>query len=246
VVPRFHLRRPLLIGCGLVFLQQITGQPSVLYYAQSIFKAAGFGSGAALQPVYVGCAKLVFTLAAVGTVERLGRRVLLFVGITVQMCALILLGISFQHTYCKNEMYSVQECYKACTPPSEGCQDFIAMPDAWGVVSVASLIMYVAGYQFGFGPVAWLMISEIFPLESRGSAMSIAAVMNFGMNILVTISFKDFMIALGESAAFWVYAALCALSLAFVKFVVIETKGMSLEDIQDALKQRLSISSNFC
>ena len=97
-------------------------------------------------------------------------------------------------------------------------------------------MVFVAGYQIGFGPIAWLIISEIFPLRHRGSAMSLAAVTNFLVNIIVTFSFKPFLQAASPSVAFWIYGAFSVLSLAFVYFVVPETKGLTLEEIEQKLK----------
>merc|ERR1712159_981064 len=97
----FNERAALTIGCGLVFLQQITGQPSVLYYATSIFRSAGFGASAALQSVYVGLAKLFFTCVTVTTVDKFGRKPLLFAGIGLMAVSLVLLGAAFEFTDCK-------------------------------------------------------------------------------------------------------------------------------------------------
>lgn len=243
----FKERSALTIGCGLVFLQQITGQPSVLYYATSIFKSAGFGADAALQSVYVGLAKLVFTVLTVFTVDKFGRKPLLFAGISLMLVALALLGLAFEYTTCsvseimvagQNITLDADNCYLSCMIPTKGCTDNIALPNEWGVVAVGSLIVYVAGYQIGFGPIAWLIISEIFPLKTRGAAMSLAAVTNFGTNILVTFFFEDVIEAVGSSVAFWCYGILCIVSLAFVHFVVPETKGLTLEEIDAKLNRR--------
>merc|ERR1711988_76276 len=91
----FKYRRPLQIGCGIVFLQQVTGQPSVLYFATNIFKSAGFGNTAALSSVGVGLVKLLATLFTVWRVDQYGRRFLLFVGIGMMATALALIGTAF-------------------------------------------------------------------------------------------------------------------------------------------------------
>merc|ERR1711988_1471661 len=88
----FRYPRPLLIGCGIVFLQQVTGQPSVLYFATNIFKSAGFGSGAAMSSTGLGAVKLLATLFTVWRVDQYGRRFLLFLGIGMMATALGLLG----------------------------------------------------------------------------------------------------------------------------------------------------------
>merc|ERR1719262_1460364 len=113
VLDAFRYPRPLIIGCGLVFLQQITGQPSVLYYATNIFKSAGFGSSAALSSVGVGLIKLVATLFTVWRVDRYGRRFLLFVGISMMVAALLLIGTAFVFRSCQTPGVSVVHCQES-------------------------------------------------------------------------------------------------------------------------------------
>merc|ERR1711988_529424 len=153
----FRYPRPLLIGCGIVFLQQVTGQPSVLYFATNIFKSAGFGSSAALSSVGIGFVKLVATLFTVWRVDQYGRRLLLFVGIGMMAFALCVLGVAFTFQECKTGQ-SISSC----------SQSDITLPTSWSGVTVAALMLYVSGYQVGFGPIAWLLISEVFPLKVRG------------------------------------------------------------------------------
>jgi len=221
--PRY--RKALVIGCGLVLLQQLTGQPSVLYYATNIFKSAGFKSSAGLQPVFVSCSKLVFTCITVWQVDRYGRRLLLFIGIGMMTVSLIALGLAFYHQVCQDPSFATKDC------PSE----LLTLPQPWGSITLASLMLYVGGYQVGFGPIAWLMISEIFSLKVRGSAMSIAAICNFGGNLLVTILFNNIITWIGADGAFWLYAGMCLVSLVFVFLIVPETKGLTLEQIEAKL-----------
>merc|ERR1712217_861488 len=95
----FRYPKPLVIGCGFVFLQQVTGQPSVLYFATNIFKSAGFGSSAAISSVGVGLVKLLATLFTVWKVDQYGRRLLLFVGIGMMAVSLAVLGSAFMYQY---------------------------------------------------------------------------------------------------------------------------------------------------
>merc|ERR1719356_1931194 len=117
----FKYPRPLLIGCGLVFLQQVTGQPSVLYFATNIFKSAGFGSTAALSSVGVGFVKLLATLVTVWRVDKFGRRQLLLVGIALMTFALALLTLGFYFRYCDQVGVGIADCP----------QDHITLPRTW-------------------------------------------------------------------------------------------------------------------
>lgn len=216
-------RRQLIIGCGCVFFQQVTGQPSVLFYSTNIFKSAGFQSSAASVSVIVGVAKLVATLVASLTVDRFGRKPLLHAGIGLMLMALIVMGCAFLHRSCALSQVRVLD---DCEP------DQVVLAGRWGSISVAATMLYVVGYQLGFGPISWLIVSEVFPLRARSSALSTAAFVNFGTNIVVALSFTSIQHALGQSSVFFVYAALCVVSLAFVSFFVPETKGKTLEEIE--------------
>jgi len=218
----FRYPKPLRIGWGLVLLQQVTGQPSVLYFATNIFKGAGFKSSAALSSVGVGFVKLLATLFTVFRVDRYGRRVLLLSGIAMMTVALAVLGTSFLFRECSDTQVPLKDCK----------EDDVRLPQGWAICTVAALMLYVSGYQVGFGPISWLMISEIFPLNIRGAALSTAAVVNFSSNITMTLCQTALMSALTPAGLFFVYMGLSVFSFGFVKIAVPETKGMTLEQIE--------------
>lgn len=218
-------RRALVAGLGLVLLQQVTGQPSVLYYQESIFRNAGFGEVAAYASLIVGCAKLLATMFAVSQVEKHGRKPLLFLGISMMLASLAALAVAFH-----------QQPQSAAGGGSGG------EGGPWPTVIVASLIVYVSGYQVGFGPISWLMISEVFPLRTRTNALAVASLVNFGFNLLATFSLPSLQHAFdaiepgkGMAWLFACYGLLCVASLAFVAGWVPETKGKSLEEIEREL-----------
>jgi len=225
VLEAFKYPLPLIIGCGLVFLQQITGQPSVLYYATNIFKDAGFKDSAALSSTGVGVVKLLATLLTVWRVDKAGRRFLLYVGIVMQAVALAVISLAFMFRMCQTAGVDINKC-----DASE-----VYLPQGWAVATVAALMLYVSGYQVGFGPIAWLMISEVFPVGVRGAALSIAAVVNFCSNIGMTLTQGVLQSLLTPSGLFLAYLILSLLSLIFVKVIVPETKGKTLEEIETML-----------
>eukprot|EP00899_Mesostigma_viride_P016709 jgi/Mesvir1/25039/Mv16978-RA.1 len=152
-------KKGLIIGTGLVLFQQITGQPSVLYYASAIFQESGFAnaSDAAKVSVLLGCFKLLMTGFSIAYVDSFGRRPLLLIGVGGMVFSLVSLA----------SYYSLDGL-----PP---------------LLSVAALLIYVGCYQISFGPISWLMVSEIFPLRVRGRALSLATIVNFGSNWLVAL-----------------------------------------------------------
>merc|ERR1712048_943020 len=205
--------------------QQVTGQPSVLYFATNIFKSAGFGTAAALSSVGVGLVKLLATLFTVWRVDQYGRRLLLFVGIGMMTVALAIIGTAFLFRECTTQGVDLQHCE----------QSSIGLPRPWALTTVGGLMLYVTGYQVGFGPIAWLMISEVFPLKVRGAALSLAAIVNFSSNITMTLTSEVLQAAFTPAGVFFVYLALSIVSLGFVQFVVPETKGRTLEEIETML-----------
>ncbi|KAM0941364.1 putative major facilitator, sugar transporter, major facilitator superfamily [Dioscorea sansibarensis] len=196
-----------IIGGGLVLFQQITGQPSVLYYAASILQSAGFSAAAdaAKVSVVIGLFKLLMTGVAVLKVDDVGRRPLLIGGVGGIVLSLLLLGAY----------------YKGLS----------GIP----LVAVGALLLYVGSYQVSFGPISWLMVSEIFPIRTRGRGISLAVLTNFGSNALVTFAFSPLQELLGAGNLFLIFGAIALLSLLFVIFYVPETKGLSLEEIESKI-----------
>ncbi|XP_010261641.1 PREDICTED: D-xylose-proton symporter-like 2, partial [Nelumbo nucifera] len=196
--------KALIIGAGLVLFQQITGQPSVLYYAATILKSAGFSaaSDATRVSILLGLLKLIMTGIAVLVVDKLGRRPLLLGGVSGIVISLFLLAAYY--TFLNNAPF----------------------------VAVVALLLYVGCYQLSFGPIGWLMISEIFPLRLRGRGLSIAVLVNFASNALVTFAFSPLESLIGAGMLFVVFGVISVLSLLFIFFIVPETKGLSLEEIE--------------
>uniref|UniRef100_A0A7S1UI73 Hexose transporter 1 n=1 Tax=Phaeomonas parva TaxID=124430 RepID=A0A7S1UI73_9STRA len=201
--PRYHPQ--LICGIGVVALQQITAQPSVLYYTASIFDDAGIGSEANLL---TGGFKLVATICSVVFVERMGRKQLLYVGNTIMSVALLAVSFAFIN-YDKDGGLNAQK-----------------------IVILTCLLAYIGGYQVGFGPVAWTLISEVFPLEVRGQAVALAVQVNFFLNLVVTFLFLIELDAIGSTLTFAVFAGILAGSVFFVYKYVPETKGLTLEEIE--------------
>ncbi|XP_057456137.1 D-xylose-proton symporter-like 3, chloroplastic [Lotus japonicus] len=196
-----------IIGGGLVLFQQITGQPSVLYYAGSILQSAGFSaaSDATKVSVVIGLFKLLMTWVAVLKVDDLGRRPLLIAGVSGIGLSLGLLSAYYK---------------------------FLG---GFPLVAVGALLLYVGCYQISFGPISWLMVSEIFPIRTRGRGISLAVLTNFASNAVVTFAFSPLKELLGAENLFLLFGAISLVALLFVIFSVPETKGLSLEEIESKI-----------
>jgi SP family xylose:H+ symportor-like MFS transporter len=196
-------------GILLSVFQQFVGINAVLYYAPLMFKNLGASTDSALwQTVIVGVANVVFTVIAILTVDRLGRKPLLIIGGLVMGVAMVTLGFQFQ-------------------------------ANAVGLGPLLAAVAYIAGFALSWGPVTWVLLSEMFPNAIKSKAMAIAVAAQWIANLFVSWTFK---ILIGNSALnalfnhgfpYWMYGAMSFLAAAFVYLYVPETKRRTLEEMQN-------------
>lgn len=187
----------------------------MLYYASSVFKDAGFSSAGAqaLATIGVGVVKLLMTIVSTLVVDKYGRRLMLSIGITTMVVALMIMGFAnIGITSDSHEFTGIQ---------------------SWS--TIIGMMTYVSGYQLGFGPISWLIISEIFPLKTRTQALSVAVICNFGSNLIVSATYLSLQNLITISGAYFLFGGVAFVSLLFVIFFVIETKGKTLEQIEAIL-----------
>jgi MFS transporter, SP family, xylose:H+ symportor len=197
----------IVVGILLSVFQQFVGINAVLYYAPLMFQNMGASTDAALlQTVVVGAANVAFTVVAI--VNKWGRKPLLIAGALVMAVAMIALGCLFNS-------------------------------QAVGVGALVAVVVYIAGFAFSWGPVTWVLLAEMFPNSIKGKGLGIAVAAQWLANLMVSASFK---VLDGSSAlnnlfhhgfAYWIYGVMSVLAALFVWRAVPETKGKSLEAIQD-------------
>jgi sugar porter (SP) family MFS transporter len=210
------LRRPLMIGVWLAIIQQVTGINAIIYYANEIFARAGFTTAEAQADATlyaIGLVNVLATFVAIAFVDRFGRRPLLLTGLVGMGVALLTVGLAF-----------VAFSTEASSPTSTTVA---------GIVTLVALIVFIASFAFSLGPIVWTIISEIFPNRVRGRAVSFATAVNWGAAFLVTQFFLTIVDAIGESTTFILFAVICAVSWIYIARNVPETKGRSLEEIQE-------------
>ncbi len=213
-----NIRPALTAGLGLVVLQQITGQPSVLSYATPILaNVPGLGSSAS---ILLALFKVLATSVSVVLVEKNGRKTLLKIGCALMLVALMVLAIAFSTSDTSTTSL-----------------------DASSIFALAGMFAYIAGYQVGFGPITWLMISEVFPQHVRGTTVALAVQANFALNALVQFLVPILQTTLGMSWTFCIFGCLTAYSLWFVQRCVPETKGLTLEEIEEKLKRMVAVKT---
>ena len=205
------------VGVMLSVFQQIVGINAVLYYAPRIFESMNMGNPM-VQTVIMGVVNIAFTLVAVFTVEKLGRKPLLIWG-SFGM-ALGALGVA--------------------------ASNVVAMPP---IVPVVSIMVYSASFMFSWGPICWVLISEIFPNTIRSQAVAVAVAFQWIFNFIVSSSFVPLynmsLPGMGDKFGhFFVYALygiLCLVAAFFVKRYVPETKGKTLEQISNLWRAKTRV-----
>ena len=216
-------RRPLLIGVGLAVFQQITGINAIIYYADQIFASAGFVSQSSQTTVTtwaIGGVNVLATLIAIAFIDHLGRRKLLLAGLLGMGVSLTVGGIAFR--------------FIDAAPSGAAA----AGPSGAGIVTLMALVAFIICFAFSMGPVVWTVINEVFPGHIRGRAVAVATAANWGSAFLVSQCFLSIIGLIGNSLTFWLFALFCGLGWVWIYRAVPETKGQSLEQIQQLWKAK--------
>ena len=207
------LRNALIIGIGIMFVQQFVGINTVIYYSPEIFEQAGFATvdSQLTATVVVGVVNVFFTIVSMFIIDKIGRRKLYFIGLSGIVAALIALGFSFAFME--------------------------SLGDSLKTITVISVVLYIMFFAVSLGPLGWLLISEVYPLRVRGIGSSIGALSNWTFNAIVTFTFLTLLRTLSPAGAFWAYALIGILGLIWGRKFIPETKGVSLEEIEEHWRQ---------
>jgi sugar porter (SP) family MFS transporter len=209
------VRPMLVVGIGLAMFQQLVGINTIIYYAPTIMEATGLeASVSILATLGVGIVNVLFTAVSLVIIDRVGRKPLLLVGLTGIIISLAILGLGY------------------LLPSLEGLVSLITF---------AGLILYIMSFAVSFGVVLWVVLPEIFPLKVRGSAMSVCTILHWSSNLLVSLTFLPLINAIGEAPVFFGYCVISIGAFAFVYFLMPETKGRSLEQIETDLRDKTAV-----
>lgn len=200
------IRRVLLIGCGLAVVQQATGINTVNYYAPTILEESGLGVSAALvATIAVGVTSVITTIIGIILLGFVGRRTMLLIGFAGVAGSQLALALVF----------------------------LLAESTMRSYVILACMILFVGFVQMFIGTVVWLLLSEIFPLSIRGFAMGIAVFVLWCTNAIISFLFPLLNSALGSTGTFLLFVAVNVGSWIFVQRLVPETKGATLEELEE-------------
>ncbi|CAK9178519.1 unnamed protein product [Ilex paraguariensis] len=201
---------PLMIGIGLLMLQQLSGINGVMFYSSSIFQSAGISSSN-VATFALGAVQVIATAVATWLVDKTGRRLLLIVSSSGMVLSLLVVAVSF----------FVKDCV------SESSNTYSVM----GIVSVVGVVGLVVAFSLGVGPIPWIIMSEIMPIKIKGLAGSVATLANWFISWGITMT-APLLLTWSSGGTFTVYMLMSIIAVAFVAIWVPETKGKTLEEIQ--------------
>jgi sugar porter (SP) family MFS transporter len=207
------VRGALFIAVGLTVLQQVTGINTIIYYGPQIFEFAGIASHSSsiLATLLVAVVNVLATVVGIALVDRVGRKPLLYVGVGGMTIALFALSFAFSH--------------KA------------TLGGSLGSIAIGCLVAYIACFAFSLGAIAWILVSEVFPLRVRGRGVAIGTLFSGIANFFVSLTFLTLINAVGSAFTFAIYGVLSIATIIFVRFAVPETCGRELESISASKKQ---------
>ena len=265
------MRFAITIGLVVGIAQQITGINAVYFYAPSIFEQSGVGTNAAFaQAIWIGIINIIFTVAAMLLIDKLGRKPLLSVGLTGVFFSMMLCAYGFsQATYTlssddlvaleqneqtvaakladiSNKTFDSDVAFKQAVTERIGASEFNRLQGELlqkaaqmnSTIILSGILGFVASFAFSLGPVMWVMFSEIFPNHIRGIAISLVGVVNSMVSFGVQFMFPWELENLGSALTFAIYGGFALLGLILVVKLFPETKGKSLEELEQELTSK--------
>ncbi|KAI5641006.1 sugar transporter domain-containing protein [Phthorimaea operculella] len=196
---------------GLMFFQQFSGINAVIFYTNNIFQSAGSGIDPTIATIIVGIVQMLATFVSSLIIEKAGRKILLLQSCVIMGITLIILGIFFKLQFDKVDV------------------------SALGWLPLVCLVLFIISFSLGFGPIPWMMMGELFPVELRGSASGISVILNWCLVFIVTLCFPIMKDAIGIYSCFWFFAGFMVICTFFVFFLIPETKGKTNSQIQAIL-----------
>ncbi|XVF63845.1 hypothetical protein PTKIN_Ptkin09bG0119500 [Pterospermum kingtungense] len=205
---------PLMVGIGLLMLQQLSGVNGVLFYSSTIFEAAGVKSSN-IATFGLGAIQVIATAVNTWLVDKTGRRLLLIVSSSGMTLSLLVVAVSF---FLKDVVSSDSSLYSIMS-----------------ILSVVGVVAMVVAFSLGMGPIPWVIMSEILPINIKGLAGSIATLSNWFIAWVVTMT-ANLLLDWSSGGTFTIYMLVSAFTIVFVTLWVPETKGRTLEEIQGSFR----------
>ncbi|CBI19704.3 hypothetical protein VitviT2T_027735 [Vitis vinifera] len=201
---------PLMVGIGLLILQQLSGINGVLFYSTTIFESAGVSSSN-LATCLVGVIQVIATGITTWLLDKAGRRLLLIISSSVMTISLLVVAVSF---FLKDAVSKDSSLYSIMS-----------------ILAVVGVVAMVVGFSLGMGPIPWVIMSEILPINIKGLAGSVATLSNWFFSFVVTMT-ANLLLTWSSGGTFTIYMVVSVFTVVFAAIWVPETKGRALEEIQ--------------
>ena len=226
---------PFILVLMLMFFQQFGGINAVVFFAASIYQEAGVKDPTLLSALSIGVSQIIVTFIAVVLVDLLGRKVLLIISSITMCLSSFLLGIEFliTDTICDGATGN------GTTSAHAICHHSI------GWLAILAAIGVIIGFSVGWGPIPWLMMSELLPLRVRSLGGSVATFFNWSCATIITVTFESYASAISPKFAWWSFSIVMLVSVFCVIFFLPETKGCSLEQIEAYFQKGSCLSTSF-
>lgn len=208
-----YVLKAFVIAIGLLVFQQFSGINAILFYSQTIFEMSGSNIDSKICPIILGCVQFSSSLLSIYATAKFGRKTLLINSCIGMIVGFVPLGL---YCYFKDHNYDVT---------------------IFSFVPVVSLTIVALLYNLGLGPLPWAILGEIFPSRIKALGASLATFVNWALAFILTKYFEILAENLGLGESFLFYAVCCGMCIVFVIFVMVETKGKTLEEIQDDLSK---------
>ncbi|OMO75114.1 Sugar/inositol transporter [Corchorus olitorius] len=205
---------PLMVGIGLLMLQQLSGINGLLFYSSTIFETAGVKSSN-VATLGVGAVQVIATAVTTWLADKTGRRLLLIVSSSLMTLSLLIVAVSF---FLKDAVASDSSLYSVMS-----------------IFSVVGVVIMVVGFSLGMGPIPWVIMSEILPINIKGLAGSVATLSNWFFAWVITMT-ANLLLDWSSGGTFTIYMLVSAFTIGFVARCVPETKGRGLEEIQSSFR----------
>lgn len=220
--------RPFLLSTGLMLFQQLSGINAVIFYTVDIFEMSGSSISGHLSTIIVGVVNLLSTFVANSVIDKLGRKILLYASSGLMVVSLVSLGSFF---YIKS--------YAENFPPTEeGYAEWQESVANLSWLPLVSFMVYVIAFSLGWGPIPWLFMGEALPAKIRGPAASLVTALNWSCTFIITKTFPGLLKAIGPSSVFFMFTGIMTLGSLYTIFFVPETRGKTLEEIEEELSGR--------
>ena len=208
------VRKIVWVGIGLATFQQLVGINVVFYYGAVLWQAVGFSeSDALLINIISGGVSIGACLITMALIDRIGRKPLLLVGSIGMAVTLGLVAFAF-------------------TTATIGAEGGLQLSQGMGLLALVAANAYVFFFNGSWGPAMWTMLGEMFPNQIRGSGLAVSGLAQWGANFGITMTFPIMLAGIGLAGAYGIYTLFALLSIAFVIYMVHETKGLELEQMR--------------